>query len=153
MAYYIANLLLNVCILAIYTVMISSTHHSCLTRSGVNITDNFLFAFLIGFCVQLADFINSNILTVLYRSKQQSEESKFGTTSSFTRMMNSFTSYIELSLRLMNGLVIFFQFRVVHSKQGDYCAHHLGVLWLEARWLHAIIVLTIVKTIVFSCWQ
>lgn len=31
--------------------------------------------------------------------------------------------------------------------------NHLGVLWLEARWLHTIIGLTMVKNVVFSCWQ
>lgn len=127
-AYYITNLLLNVSLLAIYTVMISSKHHPCLTKSGSNITDNFLFAFLLGFFVQFADFINSNILSILYRSKQQSEEKLFGITTSFTRTMNSCTSFSEWSLRLMNLLVTLFQFKVVHSKKGDYCANQLGVL-------------------------
>lgn len=53
----------------------------------------------------------------------------------------------------MNLLVTLFQFKVVHSKQGDYCVNQLGVLQLEARWLHVMIALTLVKTIIFSCWQ
>ena len=59
---------------------------------------------------------------------------------------------IEWGLRFMNVVVILIQLRVVHSPQGDYCANQLGVLNVEARWIHVITGVTLAKVIVFGLW-
>ena len=52
----------------------------------------------------------------------------------------------------MNVFAALIQLKVVHSRQGDYCANQLGVLKVEAQWLHAIISLTLIKVLMFGCW-
>ena len=66
--------------------------------------------------------------------------------------MNSCTVFTEWTFRFMNVFASLIQLKVVHSRQGDYCANQLGVLKVEAQWLHAIIGLTLLKVLVFGCW-
>ena len=59
---------------------------------------------------------------------------------------------IEWGLRFMNVVVILIQLRVIHSPRGRYCANQLGVLNVEARWIHVITGVTLAKVIVFGLW-
>jgi len=58
--------------------MVVTEHTPCLSKSGRNITDGFELAFIIGLFVLLGDFINSNVLEILFRFKQEREEREFG---------------------------------------------------------------------------
>ena len=99
-----------------------------MTKSGRNITDRFELAFLLGFIILTADFINSAFLAIFYRYKAQSEEREFGTASSFTRWMTKVTITSEYALRLLMSICAVFQYTVVHSKFGDYCVRQSGLL-------------------------
>ena len=65
--YYIANLLLNSCLLSCYTVMAFTPHQVCLTATGMNITEGFAFAFKLGFYVIGVDFFNAAFLEFYIR--------------------------------------------------------------------------------------
>ena len=64
--------------------MVFAEHEPCLSKSGSNITKGFQIAFIVGLFVQLGDFINSNIVVIFFRFKQEYEERRFGLTTFFT---------------------------------------------------------------------
>ena len=152
-AYYTANLFFNVLLLAFYAVMVISSHEPCLTRSGTNITDGFEMAFLLGLFVLVGDFINSNIISILFRFKKQHEQRKFGISLKFTSRMTETTAYFEWGYRLMTVIISILQLQTTHSRLGDYCVNQLGVLGLEGRWMNTIITFQSVKVLLFSFWQ
>ena len=152
MGYYTVNLVLNVAFLAFYTVMVVSSHHPCLTSSGMNITDSFTMAFMIGLFVLSGDFINSNVIQILFRSKKQHEMDTYGLITRFTLKINETSEYFEWGYRLIIVLISLLQFNVVHSDHGYYCAQQLGVLSVEAQWLNIIIACQVAKVILFSYW-
>ena len=72
--YYFAQLFYNVTLLALYSVQVFTEHPECLDPTHhrhhkFNVTDTFDVAFLLGFVILLYDFINSNILVIVYRFK------------------------------------------------------------------------------------
>ena len=84
MGYYFFNLAFNVLLLAFYAVMVVTPHYPCLTRGGHNITDRFQIAFTLGLCILFGDFVNSSIVSLLFRFRKQREEDQFGVSSPFT---------------------------------------------------------------------
>ena len=106
-AYYSINLFSNVLLLAAYAVMVTAEHTACLTKGGTNITDGFEIAFILGLFVQIGDFVNSNVLAILFRFKKQHEEARFGVAASFTQRMNETSLIFEWGYRVMTILVCF----------------------------------------------
>jgi len=52
--------------------MVTAKHQPCLSRSGgINFTDSFDMVFIIGLIMQLGDFINANVLQIIFRIKKQ----------------------------------------------------------------------------------
>ena len=64
---YIFCLICNVVLIMIYTVLVFSPHKECIV-DGVNFTPSFNTAFIIGFSILVADFMNSSILVLLRKS-------------------------------------------------------------------------------------
>ena len=106
-AYYSINLFSNVLMLAAYAVMVTAEHTACLTKRGTNITDGFEVAFILGLFVQAGEFLNSNVLAILFRFKKQHEERRCGVTSTFTQRMNEASAIFEWGYRVMTLFVCF----------------------------------------------
>ena len=106
-----------------------------------------------GFIVAVGDFVNSGLLMAYFRFKVQKEERIFGECSLFTALMAQITYYIEVAFRVVTICVTVYQSLILHTKMGNYCMNQDGVLWLEGRWLHALIVLQIVKNVMLLFWR
>ena len=144
---------MNITLLSLYAVQVFTPHHECLTRGGRNITDNFELAFLLGFIILAADFINSSFMTIYYRYKVQQEERYYSFASSFTQWMQKGTITSEYGFRITMTIIAIYQFTVVHSKFGTYCVSQLGVLNLEGRWIYALIAIHFIKCALLTIWE
>ena len=55
--------------LALYAVQVFSDHSHCTTRSGLEVTKSFEYAFFLGFGVLAVDGLNTNVINIFLRFK------------------------------------------------------------------------------------
>ena len=70
MAYYTTNLIYNALLASVYTIMVFTPHYPCLSTGGYNITDRIDLLFTLGFCTLLGDFVNTNILGLIFTHRK-----------------------------------------------------------------------------------
>ena len=70
MAYYFANLAYNAFLASVYTVMVFTPHHPCLSSGGYNITDRIDILFTLGYCGLIGDFVNTNIIGLIFTHRK-----------------------------------------------------------------------------------
>ena len=63
------------------------------------------------------------------------------------------STYIEWIVRVSFICVSIFQFLIITSRTGKYCANTLGLLSLESNWILTLVTVQLLKVIVFSLWQ
>ena len=68
-------------------------------------------------------------------------------------MMNNATITAEYLIRFFICLISVYQILVVHSEHGNFCVHYLGTLRPEARWFHAIVIISGFKNVLFLVWE
>ena len=93
------SLLTNAMLIALYVVQFFASHQPCLTRSGHNITNNFVNAYGVGLILVSIDALISNVVGVYLRFKVQYEERTFGLVTTSTRRLTLSCTYMEWVLR------------------------------------------------------
>lgn len=150
--YYLATLLVNVILIALYVVQVISEHQPCLTQDGYNITQKFEMSFKAGLFVLLADVANTNVVEIYYRFQVQLEEQKFGVALAASQRLAATSTVTGWFLRVATLLVALFQFLIITSAQGKYCTETFGVLSVEGEWLRWMVGIQVCKAVGFSVW-
>ena len=69
LAYFSCYLVCNVLLLGLYANQVFSEHNTCMTKSGIDVTKSFEFAFSLGFTVLAIDGFNTNVLNIFLQFK------------------------------------------------------------------------------------
>ena len=73
--------------------------------------------------------------------------------SKLSTKMYKTTVGVEYLIRILMCFTSAFQMLIVHSKHGNFCVNYLSVLKPEASWIHAIVVISGSKNIMFLGWE
>ena len=64
-----------------------------------------------------------------------------------------YRNYVEIALRVILLFVSIYQWLVITSKTGTYCAETLGILHFESQWMKGLIISQVLKMIIFRTWK
>ena len=85
--YFIFSLLSNAFLLSFYVVMVSVDHISCMTKSDINITEQFEFFFVVGTVILALDTFNSAIPCIYFRAQAKIQRDNQGQVVLSTEVM------------------------------------------------------------------
>ena len=148
--YYIISLLLNVLLIALYSVQTFTKHEDCYTQSGINILHDITLAFRIGLIVIVVDTIHSNIISVYIRYGKDSLLQ-----GRWTNMESSFALYsgiIEWAIKGTILVVAALQYYMLKSRRTRSCVEENAVYEFESSWLLILIKLKLTKVVLSSIY-
>ena len=123
-----------------------------MARSGYNITDRFEFAYKVGLLLLTLEVIISNIIAIYFRVRTQLEEERIGIVSAKLYKINWLICYSEWIIRASTVLVSIYQYSVISSTAGHYCAKTKGILSTERQWMISLIAIQLSKGVAFTYW-
>ena len=107
--YYIVKLFTNVFLLSVYVIVVASPHVSCRTKSGINVTEHFDFAFSLGIVVLSMDAFNAAVPCLYFRAKMarlrlyEKEDDMLYSDMEIPKIKRESTSLLQEQIKVKNG--------------------------------------------------
>ena len=139
--FHIATLVCNVCLVALYTTQVYTPHTECLVNDQ-NITQRFDLAFRLGLVAMFSEFLSLMGVLMLPINNTQKEEQP--------RFMLSKSLWCDWIIKFSIIACSAVQAMIVVDEKSLICSKVMSTLTLESKWLAALVISQLVKTIFFT---